>query len=322
MHRAANETAMPTAPVDPTPPRCADGVYTICPTPFREDLSVDAGSIFTLVDFQIAAGVTGLAILGFMGEAHKLSTVERREVVAAFVAAARGRVPVWVGVRALGIAGALEQAREAAALGAAAVFVAPLDQASDALLFDYYASLADALPIPVVIHDFPDSFGTELSAELIARIGRESGVGFIKMEEPPVAQKISRIRDLAGDRMRIFGGLGGVYFLEELQRGAIGTMTGFAFPEILIRIYDQFTGGDAAAAARTFDRYCPLIRYEFQPKIGIALRKYTYRRRGAIACDAVRAPGARIDPRSAAELDAIVARVGLSLDTRGAFALA
>lgn len=309
---------MPSSPARPPVPRCADGVYTICPTPFREDLSVDLDSIATLVEFQVEAGVTGLAILGFMGEAHKLSVAERRTVIETFMAAARGRLPVWVGVRALGIAGALEQAREAADLGATAVFVAPLDNASDALLFDYYASLADALPIPVVIHDFPDSFGTELKAELIARLGLESGVGFIKMEEPPVAQKISRIRDLAGDRMRIFGGLGGVYFLEELQRGAIGTMTGFAFPEILIRIYDQYTRGDTTAAAATFDRYCPLIRYEFQPKIGIALRKYTYRRRGAIACDAVRAPGSRIDPPTAAELDAIVARVGLSFDTRGA----
>ena len=313
---------MPSSPAESAVPRCADGVYTICPTPFREDFSVDIDSIATLVDFQVEAGVTGLAILGFMGEAHKLSVAERRTVTETFMAAACGRLPVWVGVRALGIAGALEQAREAADLGAAAVFVAPLDNASDALLFDYYAHLADALEIPVVIHDFPDSFGTELKAELIARIGLESNVGFIKMEEPPVAQKISRIRDLAGDRMRIFGGLGGVYFLEELQRGAIGTMTGFAFPEILIRIYEHYTSGDVAAAAATFDRYCPLIRYEFQPKIGIALRKYTYRRRGAIACDAVRSPGSRIDPRSADELDAIVARVGLSLDPRGALAIA
>ena len=313
---------MPSLFADSPVPRCADGVYTICPTPFCEDLSLDLDSIRTLVDFQVEAGVTGLAILGFMGEAHKLSNAERRAVVECFIDAAQGRLPVWVGVRSLGTAGALEQAREAADLGAAAVFVAPLDKASDGLLFDYYASLAEALPIPVVIHDFPDSFGTELKAELIARLAFESEVGFIKMEEPPVAQKISRIRELAGDRMRIFGGLGGVYFLEELQRGAIGTMTGFAFPEILLQIYTQYRSGDVAGAASTFDRYCPLIRYEFQPKIGIALRKYVYRRRGAIACDAVRPPGNRIDPLSARELDAIVARVGLSMQTRGALALA
>nr|WP_198979875.1 dihydrodipicolinate synthase family protein [Herbaspirillum sp. ASV7] len=299
----------------------ARGVYTICPTPFHADGSLDLGSIATLVEFQIQAGVSGLAILGFLGEAHKLSNAERRAVTATFVQCAAGRVPVWVGVRALGLAGAIEQATEAAEVGAAAVFAAPLDMASDAVQFDYYRSLAAALAIPVVIHDFPDSFGTEIKAEVIARLGREGGVNFIKMEEPPVGQKISRIRDLAGESMRIFGGLGGVYFLEELQRGAVGTMTGFAFPEILVRIYDKFAAGDLAGAAATFDKYCPLIRYEFQPKIGLSLRKYVYRKRGVIASDAIRSPGMRIDPETERELEAVIARVGLDLNQRGALVI-
>ncbi|MFL9925533.1 dihydrodipicolinate synthase family protein [Herbaspirillum lusitanum] len=299
----------------------ARGVYTICPTPFHHDGTLDLHSIASLVEFQIAAGVSGLAILGFLGEAHKLSNAERRVVVETFVKCSAGRVPVWVGVRALGLAGAVEQAQEAAQAGAAAIFAAPLDNASDAVQFDYYRALAAALTIPVVIHDFPDSFGTEIKAEVIARLGKEGGVNFIKMEEPPVGQKISRIRDLAGESMRIFGGLGGVYFLEELQRGAVGTMTGFAFPEILVRIYDKFAAGDLAGAAATFDRYCPLIRYEFQPKIGLALRKYVYRKRGVIGCEAIRSPGMRIDPETERELEAVIARVGLSLDQRGALVI-
>jgi len=299
----------------------ARGVYTICPTPFHDDGTLDQASIATLVEFQIEAGVSGLAILGFLGEAHKLSNAERRVVVETFSRCAAGRVPVWVGVRALGLAGAIEQAQEAAQAGAAAVFAAPLDNASDTVQFSYYRSLATALSIPVVIHDFPDSFGTEIKAEVIARLGREGNVNFIKMEEPPVGQKISRIRDLAGESMRIFGGLGGVYFLEELQRGAVGTMTGFAFPEILVRIYDKFAAGDVVGAAATFDRYCPLIRYEFQPKIGLALRKYVYRKRGVIASEAIRSPGMCIDPETERELEAVIARVGLSLDRRGALVI-
>jgi 4-hydroxy-tetrahydrodipicolinate synthase len=311
---------MPIQPILPAVHALQDacGVYTICPTPFFIDGSLDLDSIRTLVDFQVSAGVAGLAILGFLGEAHKLSNAERRTVVSTFVKEAAGRVPVWVGVRALGIAGAIEQAKDAAELGAAAVFAAPLDNASDGVQFDYYKSLAASLPIPVVIHDFPDSFGTEISAEVIGRIGREGGVGLIKMEEPPVGQKITKIQELAGGSMRIFGGLGGVYFLEELQRGAVGTMTGFAFPEILVRIYTQFAAGDHAGAAATFDKYCPLIRYEFQPKIGLALRTYIYRQRGVIACDAIRSPGMRMDPVTARELEATVLRVGLSLSAKGA----
>lgn len=300
----------------------AKGVFTICPTPFAADGALDLASIASLVDFQLEAGVNGLAILGFLGESHKLSQDERSQVIRAFITHVKGRVPVWVGVRALGIAGAVEQAREAEALGAGALFVAPLDTTADAVQFDYYRTVAQAVKIPVVIHDFPDSFGTEIGAELVARLGREGGVGMIKMEEPPVGQKISRILDLAQGSMKVFGGLGGVYFLEELQRGAVGTMTGFAFPEILVRIYQHHATGNFAAAAATFDRYCPLIRYEFQPKVGLALRKTTYMRRGVIASDTIRSPGMRMDPITASELEATVKRVGLSLDQRSPFIIA
>jgi len=291
------------------------GVYTICPTPFDASGALDVASIHTLVEFLVQGGVDGLAVLGFLGEAHKLSGPERHTAVQAFVEASAGRLPVWVGVRALGTAGAIEQAREAQALGAAAVFAAPLDGAGDAGLFDYYRSVAQSVDIPVVIHDFPDSFGTEIKAEVVAKLGREGGVGMIKMEEPPVGQKITRIRELAGDSVRIFGGLGGVYLHEELQRGAVGTMTGFAYPEILKRIYTLYAAGDVDGAAAVYDKYCPLIRYEFQPKVGLALRKYTYMRRGAIACDMVRSPGMRIDALTARELEAVVARVGLSIES-------
>ena len=296
----------------------ATGVYTICPTPFHDDGRLDLESVTTLVDFQVEAGVAGLAVLGFLGEAHKLSSEERTAVARAFVTAAAGRLPVWVGVRALGTAGAIEQALEAQMLGAVGVFVAPLDKASDAALFDYYREVAAAVRIPVAIHDFPDSFGTEVKPELVAKLAREGGVHAIKMEEPPVGPKITRIRTLAGDGMRIFGGLGGVYFLEELQRGAVGTMTGFAFPEILVRIHALYAGGDVAGAAAVFDRYVPLIRYEFQPKLGLALRKTIYQRRGVIRSAAIRAPGLRMDAVTTAELEAVVARAGLSLDVRGA----
>lgn len=301
-----------------TDPTRATGVFTICPTPFTDGGALDLPSIATLVQFQIDTGVAGLAVLGFLGEAHKLSAQERHDAVKAFVDAAAGRMPVWVGVRALGTAGAIEQAQQAQALGAAAVFVAPLDKASDAALFEYYRALAAAISIPVAIHDFPDSFGTEIRPELVARLAREGGVRIIKMEEPPVGPKITRIRELAGDAVRIFGGLGGVYFLEELQRGAVGTMTGFAFPEVLVRIHALFAAGDQAGAAAVFDRYCPLIRYEFQPKVGLALRKHIYQRRGAIRSAAIRAPGMTIDAVTIAEIDATVRRVGLSLDVAGA----
>ncbi len=295
------------------------GVLPILPTPFTDEGLVDEASLRRLVDFERAVGVHGLSILGFMGEAHKLALKERRQVIATVVDQAGGQIPTWVGVRAFGAAGAIEQAREAQDLGAGAVFVAPIGVQDDDVLFEFYATVAEALDIPVIIHDFPESFITTLSPTLIARMAREiEGVQYIKLEEQPVLTKLSRIAALAGDQLGIFGGLGGEYFLEELQRGSNGIMTGFAFPEVLVAVYRAFRRGDLGQAAALFDRYLPLIRYEFQPKIGLAFRKYVYHRRGILASAFIRPPGIRrLDALTRDELTALIHRVGLSLERWG-----
>jgi 4-hydroxy-tetrahydrodipicolinate synthase len=100
-------------------------------------------------------------------------------------------------------------------------------------------------------------------------------------------------------------------FLEELRHGAVGTMTGFAFPEILVRIYRAHAAGDADAAAAIFYRYCPLIRFENQPRINLALRKHIYHRRGVIASPRARAPFAAVDPGTLADLDDLLRRLDL-----------
>lgn len=294
------------------------GVLPILPTPFTDDGAVDERSLRRVIDFEMEVGVHGVSILGFMGEAHRLSHAERRHVVSTVVDQAGGSFPTWVGVLAFGAAGAIEQAREAQELGAEGVFVAPIAAQNDQAIFDYYASVADALDIPVAIHDFPESFRTILSPELIVRMADKiAGVSYIKLEDYPVLAKMSRIQRLAPDSIGIFGGLGGVYFLEELQRGSRGVMTGFAFPEVLVDVYEAFRVGDSGRAAALFDRYVPLIRYEFQPKIGLAYRKFVYHRRGIIDSTFIRPPGLQIDDYTRAELMAIIERVGFNLDISG-----
>ncbi len=288
------------------------GVNPILPTPFTDQGELDVGSLERLIDFQLEAGVHGVAILGFMGEAHKLSEQERDQVVNTVVKCAP-ELPVWVGVRALGTAGAIEQALRAEALGAAAVFVAPISPQQDAALYEHYKRVAAAVKIPVIIHDFPESFGIALSPDLIARLAKDGHTPYIKLEEPPVLTKLSKILELAEDKIAVFGGLGGEYFIEELERGAVGIMTGLAFPEILVRIYNQFQAGDHDGAAATFDKYASLIRYEFQPKIGLAFRKHIYWKRGIFAATHVRAPGMQLDAYTQGELERVVARSGLDL---------
>lgn len=301
-----------------TPQERYRGVHPIIPTAFHEDGSFDEASQRRLIDHLVAVGVQGVAPLGFLGEGHKLTEAERRRVIEVIVDQARGRLKVLVGVRAFGTASAVAQAQEAKQLGADAVFAAPLGVQNDDALYAYYHTLAEESGIDVMIHDFPESFGTVLSPALIARLANEvPGIVGIKLEEPPVLVKTSQVLAQA-PHLAVLGGLGGVYFLEELQRGAVGIMTGFAYPEVLLEIWRHYTAGDHAKAAEVFDRYCPLLRYEFQPKIGLAFRKHVYKRRGVFATDHIRPPGLRLDPRSVQELEATIARVGLPLEPVGA----
>ena len=147
---------------------------------------------------------------------------------------------------------------------------------------------------------------------LLARIAKEiPRARTIKLEDPPTPFKTSRIlRTAAGDSdVRIFGGLGGVFLLEELLAGATGAMTGFAFPEILVRIVTLFRAGDVDGAADVFYRAVPLMRFEFQEGIGMAIRKEVLRRRGALASPATRAPAAALDTTTRAALDRVMAWV-------------
>ncbi|CAN5766512.1 dihydrodipicolinate synthase family protein [soil metagenome] len=296
-----------------TSPPPFTGVHPIVPTPFLEDGSLDLESVERLVDHQVDAGVDGIAILGFMGEAHKLTGAERRDVMQTAVARAGGRIIVWVGVRAFGTAGAIEQVQEAEAHGADAVFVAPIAPGTAAVLDRHYRAVASATALPVAIHDYPSEFGITIPADLIAALAVDGVTPYLKAEDPPVLVKQRRVLAGAPGRIGIFGGLGGQWVLEELENGAAGVMTGLAFPEVLVDIYRRYAAGDTAGASEVFDRVLPLIRYEFQPGIGVALRKHVFVRRGVFGTATVRPPHPSIDDATIREFERVAERCGLDV---------
>lgn len=290
------------------------GVYAILATPFDEAGRIDLASLQSLVEFEIRAGVDGLTILGIMGEAHKLSDMERVDFARDAIRYVAGRVPVIVGTSHAGTDQAIALSRSAEEGGASGIMVAPPPGLKEPeAIVAHYRAVAASVRVPVVVQDEPLTTGVQMPAPLLARlVGEIEGVRAIKLEEAPTLPKLTQIRKLVGDGADIFGGLGGLYFLEELGRGAAGVMTGFAYPEILVAIHRHFRRGDAARAAQIFYRYLPLIRYEAQPGIGLAIRKEVLRRRGAIGSAAARMPGPRLDEAGHRELDALLAALDLT----------
>lgn len=290
------------------------GVYNIMATPFDNAGELDPQSLGNLITFQIGRGVAGLTILGNLGEVRYLTDREREQVVDATLSLVAGQVPVIVGMGFSGAHATIYHARLAAKAGAAGLMVAPpAGVRGQEAIVDHYRRVGEATSLPLVIYDEPLSSGVVMAPATLARIVEAvPNATVIKLEEPPTPAKLTAIRKLVDARAQIFGGLGGAFFLEELARGADGTMTGFAFTEILVGIYQQFAAGKTEKARAIFDRYLPLIRYEAQPGIGLALRKEILRRRGAIRTSVLRPPAQPLDKETLAELEATLAAVGLA----------
>ena len=287
-------------------------------TPFTEEGDVDLGGIDSLTDLYLGSGIHGLTVLGIMGEAHKLSDNERSSVMQRYITAVANRAPVIVGCSSAATRVAIERAREAESAGATAIMIAPPNNVRNLdLVFEHYRLVAESVSLPVVVQDEPVNTGVTMPAPFIARVLNEvEGCRYVKLEEAPTTIKITillgRIEE-SEKRAGIFGGLGGVYFYEELTRGAAGIMTGFAYQEILVRTYELFADGNQYEAREHFFRYLPLIRFEAQLGVGgVGIRKEVFKMRGAIPSSHVRFPAPALDEETLRELESLVSFLGLA----------
>jgi 4-hydroxy-tetrahydrodipicolinate synthase len=277
-----------------------EGVYSIIPTAFTDSGDLDPASQRSVVDLFIEKGANGLTALGVTGEVARLEERERGEILEVVTSAEGTRT-------------CISYTRQARQLGAAAVMVSPprMPKLNSAAVVNHYKALADAVDLPIIVQDYPPITGFAMEPSLLARIAKEiPAARTIKLEDPPTPFKTARILEAAGEtKVQIFGGLGGVFLLEELLSGATGAMTGFAFPEILARIMKHWHAGEKDAAADVFYRAVPLMRFEFQEGIGMAIRKEVLRRRGALKSAATRAPAGALDAPTKAALDRVLAWV-------------
>ncbi len=298
------------------------GVYPILATPFDDSGALDAASLRRLVDFQMSIGVQGVTACGMAGEVHKLSDAERTRVVEIVVEAVAGRGIVIAGTGHSGTDVTVELSRQAEAAGADALMVQPpyVFKPDPAGIVEHYRAVAGAVSLPIIVQDEPVVTGLTMAPGLLAQLGRDiPNVHYVKVEHVPTAIKMSRIVEAAAaagsEPPGLLGGMGGLYFLDELRRGAVGIMTGFAYPEVLVEVYTAFAAGERERAAEVFYRYLPLIVFEGQLGVsGVAIRKAILQLRGLIASAHVRAPrGPAIDRQTWQETRALIERLGLPL---------
>ncbi|MGH2464576.1 MAG: dihydrodipicolinate synthase family protein [Candidatus Limnocylindrales bacterium] len=286
------------------------GTWYIVPTPFGTDGELDLPSLARLAEAALAWGVDGLTVMGVMAEPGALRPHERAAALRTIFDTTVGRLPIAVGCSGAALASTLELIGQAHDLGACAAMVAapPLLRNVDQL--PAYMKGAAAGGLPIIIQDEPNATGVILPVSVLLAAATAGGSRTMKIEDPPTPPKIARL--LAADpELDLFGGLGGVSALGELRRGACGTMTGFAYPEILRGIREHVESADLRAAGLLFDRYLPLIQFEAQQVVGLAIRKEVLRRRGVFATHRTRGLAPVLDGTTLEELDDLFERLAI-----------
>ena len=295
----------------------AKGVYLITVTPFTDSGALDLASTDRMVDFCLEKGVTGLTVLGIMGEATKLTMEESRAFVRQVLARVGGKVPVVVGASAPGFAAMKELTQSVMELGASGVMVAPPPSVrTDDQIVQYFDMVNETLgpQVPWVLQDHPVSTTVQMSTAVILRILKNSPTCvMLKHEDWPGLAKLSAIRAASdkGDvkRVSILTGNGGGLFLpEEMTRGADGAMTGFAYPEMMVDVVAAHARGNRERAHDLFDAYLPLARYEQQAGVGLAVRKHLFQQRGVIASAFIRKPGPKLSAQDVEDIAFLVKR--------------
>ena len=271
------------------------GVWGVVATPFDPSLTLDRRSLDRLVGHYAGIGVEGLTVLGVFGEAATLSRAERSTVLRTVADAVD--LPLVVGLTALATAPAIEEAEAVLQVAGdrAVALMVQVNSADPAVVTDHLGRIAAATGRPVVVQDYPVASGVTVPGaalrRVVADLATAGAVAAVKAEAPPTPPAIASLTDLG---VPVFGGLGGIGLLDELACGSAGAMTGFSFPEALQECVSAFRAGGYAKAREVYAPYLPLVNFEQQARIALAIRKECLVARGLIDHGGVRPPAAAL----------------------------
>ena len=238
-----------------------EGSYTVMVTPFTGDGSaVDTEALERFVDWQIAEGVPGLIPLGSTGEFLSVTEDERRQVVETVVAQSRGRIPVVAGTADEWTPRAAAFSRDAERMGASGVMVVPpyYSSPTEDELFEHYRRIAEAISIPVMVYNNPNTSNVDLRPELVARLAEIDNISHIKESSGDIS-RVDAILRLAPGRITVFAGY---HACDSIRLGAKGwvSVCGNIVPRLSADVYDlPAKHGDPEAGRATYHRLLPLL---------------------------------------------------------------
>lgn len=293
------------------------GVWGVLATPFSgSTFDVDENGVAQLVEHADASGVAGLTVLGVFGEAARLSWAERRLVLETVLDSTD--LPLVVGCTSLATAPVIDEARMAVELvgDRVAGVMVQANSADVATLDAHLRAVHEASGADVVVQDYPVVSGVHVSSAMLGDlVARSPHVTAVKAEAPPTPVAVAELT--ARCDVPVFGGLGGINLLDELACGAAGAMTGFSFPEALVATVEAWDPSEPGKAREQLLPYLPLITFEQQVGIALAVRKECLRRRGLIAESAVRPPARSLPDSMRPLLEAHVAAAAAATDPAG-----
>ena len=300
----------------------ARGLWGVLATPFDPSgARVDGDSLRRQLELLRSVGSRGVVALGVFGEAARLDADER-SVVAELVAAHAGRLEVVLGLPELTTPDVVTAAQRltAAATRPDPILMVQVNRPAAEELRAHLRAVHEASGARLVVQDYPAASGVTIAAAVLAdAIDDLPFVTAVKSEAPPTSAAIAALT--ARSSVPVFGGLGGLGLLDELMAGAAGAMTGFSFPEGLAATLAAFDEGGYEAARRAYLPWLPLVNFEAQAGIGLAIRKRSLRQRGVLTSEAVRPPGLALPPALVPLLDRHLAALPLVATDRSTWAL-
>ena len=244
------------------------GVMPAITTAFDDRLHVDHRFVSRHVDWLLRNGCTGIIALGSLGEAATLTFAEK-EAVLRTVKAACESAPAVAAISALSTSEAVDLAKAAEQAGCSGLMVLPpyVYRGDWREMKAHVAAILRATPLSCMLYNNPVSYGTDFLPEQIAELAGEHQNLHAVKESSTDVRRVTGIRALQGDRMRIFVGVDDA-IVEGIAAGAVGWVAGLvnAFPAESVALFEAASAGKWDDAFALYRWFLPLLRMDTVPK--------------------------------------------------------